>query len=980
MWFNAYAESTNLLPVSDPKYGDISLRRLRDELDRHESDSNEQSAWEYLLLLFKGIRNGSPRNNLPQYNGELFRHDVEIDNATITNRWLVPALQDLLLRDGDAIDYASLSVRHLGNILESVMEFSIQQAKDNVMLLVKNGKVTHVKTTKESNYSYKKNDLYLASKGGLVIRKSTASYYTPDEMVKFLVEKGLEPILRERTDKIAEDMQIYQKNSNPKNKKTCMDRLLDIQVLDPTMGSGHFLVETLNRLTAWATEILKEHPSHPLLEELEQDRETILTEQQKKGVTIDSNLLTHDVLLKRKIMKRCIFGVDLNPMAVEIAKLALWLDSFAIGVPLTYMDHHIRTGDSTIGMFLEDLEDIQNQSLDDWTPSPSSSRLLEDVSTSSDVTVSQVHQSEETYSKYTESVSPTRRILDALAASKIDDTVVPKRAGPEFVYRFATYPTKNNEDKILTDARKKVSDIASRRGFFHWELEMRDAFTDVRRGFDVIVGNPPWDKVKSLDDEFFAPYYPAFKEISLKAKKKKIANTLLQNNEINSEYESYKNSFLEKTNFYSNTYCMQGSGDRDLSKLILERAFRLLTKDGIISMVAPSQILASAGSADIRQEILDKEIIQMYIFENKKKIFNILSSYRFMLLTLKNSKTRQDEFPVGFYLHNLSSLNNNTLEKEKFSKHSKTQIREMFPETLIIPENMKDAGDILLKLFKYPKLTNALETEGMSISLSSGFHKTNDSNLFREDGKGWPIHEGKTVHQYNHMWSKPTFTAWSKAGLERENKPKYVGNTREFYNSYKLVFRNIARSTDVRTTIATIIPPKTFHTYALRSIVIKRDGTLLLDDIYVQTILYLCGIFNSTTFDFISRQVVQVNVSTLITNLPVPTKYKREIFNLSAQLVVGYSDFAELAEKIHIPNKQLTVAERINTIARLDVMVAKAYGLDKQEYKNILESFTSFKENADLWNEEKIMWDNSNLKEFYGEMRKRALEIFDDVL
>ena len=520
VWFVAYAESRNLLPASDAKYGRMSLRRLQSELDRHESDSEEDSCWKHLLDLFEGIRDGNPKNNLPQYNGGLFKYDTRIDGGQIQNRWIVPVLRDLLERNGGAIDYASLSVRHLGNILESVMEFSIRQAQEDVMLLVKGKRIIQVKTAKESNYSYRKNDLYLASKGGIAVRKSTASYYTPDEIVTFLVNRGLGPILADRSAKIAGDMQSYQKDPSPENRKRCMERLLDIQILDPTMGSGHFLVEALNRLTSWVTEILKKHPTHPLLEELDLDRDTILAEQQKKGIVLDDNLLTHDVLLKRKIMKRCIYGVDLNPMAVEIAKLALWLDSFAIGVPLTYLDHHVKSGDSTIGMFLEDIQDKKNQSLDNWIPSSESNRLLEGVSSSSDVTIKQVRKSEDRYAEYAESISPTRRVLDALTASKMDATLVPKKSGLEFIHRFGRYGA--NEDKTLKEARKKVTELSARRKFFHWELEMRDAFTDSRRGFDVILGNPPWDKSKPYDDEFFIPYYPSFRSLSPKTKKNEV--------------------------------------------------------------------------------------------------------------------------------------------------------------------------------------------------------------------------------------------------------------------------------------------------------------------------------------------------------------------------------------------------------------------------------------------------------------------------
>ncbi|MCY4491704.1 MAG: hypothetical protein OXC46_09665, partial [Thaumarchaeota archaeon] len=705
------------------------------------------------------------------------KQDSAIDKIQISNKWIVPVLRDLLERDGDAIDYASLSVRHLGNILESVMEFTIQQATEDVMLLVKGGKITQVKTSKESNYTYKKNDLYLASKGGVAIRKSTASYYTPDEIVKFLVNRGLEPILADRSAKITKDVKLFKKKNSNENRKRCMDRLLDIQILDPTMGSGHFLVEALNRLTLWTTEILQKHPAHPLIEELEEDRNSILDEQEKKDIKIDANLLTHDVLLKRKIMKRCIFGVDLNPMAVEISKLALWLDSFAIGVPLTYMDHHIKAGDSTIGMFLEDLEDKKNQSLDDYMPSDESNQLLESVSSNSDVTISEVHQSEGRYREYTKSVSNTKRILDALTASKIDGTIIPKKSGLEFIHRFATYGKK--EDKPLKIARGKVVELFKRRRFFHWELEMRDAFTDSRRGFDVILGNPPWDKSKPSDNEFFTPYYPAFRSLTPNTKKKEVMDIILKSKDIKSQYDFYLEQFKEKSSFYT-MYDKQGSGDKELSKLILERSLNLLAKDGILSMVVPSQILSSAGSADIRKEILDRDIAQIYVFENRKKIFDIHSSWRFMLLTLKNS-IGQDKFPVGFYLHHLSSLQDSSKEKEKFGEHSKEEIKKMFPESFIIPEG---TNNFLSKMFKHPKLGDGFGN-GLAISFSSGFHKTGDSDLLKDDGKGWLIHEGKTIHQYNHLWSKPQFTARQRVGLEREDKPKYGGLHMEFYDSYR---------------------------------------------------------------------------------------------------------------------------------------------------------------------------------------------------
>ena len=274
---------------------------------------------------------------------------------------------------------------------------------------------------------------------------------------------------------------------------------------------------------------------------------------------------------------------------------------------------------------------------------------------------------------------------------------------------------------------------------------MRDAFTDSRKGFDVIVGNPPWDKSKPNDDEFFTPYIPAFTSLSPKPKKNKAKDTLLQDPSIKAEYDTYIAQFKEKSTFYF-TYEKQGSGDKELSKLIFERSLDLLSDNGIISMVMPSQILSSIGSADIRKEMLDRNILQLYVFENRNKIFDIHSSYRFMLLTLQNSidvvtdargrrDGSDDKFPVGFYLHRLSSLYDASREEGKFGHHSKEQIRKMFPESLIIPESIGNTSNILEKMYQCPKLGDGLDN-GITISFSRGFDRTNDADLFSEDGGG----------------------------------------------------------------------------------------------------------------------------------------------------------------------------------------------------------------------------------------------------
>ena len=976
VWFLAYAESRNLLPVDDARYKPISLRMIQNSLDAFEENPAGTECWSSLLKLFEGIRKGSKAHNLPQYNGGLFSFDQHVDGLHMENKFIARALRGLFERDGEAVDYTSLGVRHLGNIFESLMAFNVHQADKDIMLLEKKDKVMEVKTMQEATYSYKKNDLYLASKSGVSLRKTTASFYTPDKIVEFLVKQGVEPVFEKREKVIREDLKKYEKSKSDEDRLVCINGLLDIQVLDPSMGSGHFLVEALNRITSWVTDMLNIYPSHPLAREIEDDRQTILAEQKNNGITINENLLTHDVLLKRKIMKRCIFGVDINPMAVELAKLSLWLDSFAIGVPLTYMDHHIKAGDSTIGMFLDDLKNKDMRTLDDWTPGAKSNKMIHDVILSSDVTVAQAHASQDRYLEHMKSTTPTRRVLDALTASKIDPNIFPKKGGNEFIHRFGRYL--KDESKEFGNARSSVNLLSETYRFFHWELEFMDAFTDSRRGFDVILGNPPWDRNKHSNTEFFTPLYPAFR--SLKPNTKKIArrNKLLEDSNIRAEYNTYKKQFEEKNKFYE-TYEMQGMGDRELSNLILERSLGLVAENGIISMVMPSQILSGVGSAYIRQHLLEKDIMSLYVFENRKKIFEIDSRYRFVLLSVRNEKGG-DKFPGGFYLHYMESLQNQDKEAEKFGTISKRLIQKMSPDTYVIPEAVGDHLKILEKISKGYDLESGLG-DGWNVSLSNGFSGGNDTHLFLEDGNGWPVHEGKTIHQYNHVWSKPKFTVDEKKGLERMGKIKILAkNHREFYNSFRLIFRHVARSTDIRTIISTVIPPHTFYTDSLRSIILAHDDKIMLDSEYLKNIAYLCGVINSTTFDFVGRASTQTNISTIIKSLPLPNNdHKNIISELAASLMVGSPEFEGFADIIGIENRKLSPADRIAYAAELDALVAYSYGLTKKEYGVVIDSFNIFKPDPSLYDLNDVIWNSNNLKGFYGETTSVALEYYDNL-
>ena len=979
IWFLLYAESRDLLPARDERYAPLSLTSLRTGLDGMESEPDAGDCWKRVLKLFRGIRAGSSKHNLPQYNGGLFQSDPEIDGISIRNRHAVQALRGFMEQDGEAVDYASLGVRHLGHIYETLMEFEVQQADRDIMLLEGRKGVREVASRAESTYSYRKNDLYIVSKAGAISRKSSGSYYTPEEMVSFLVRRGLEPIFREREELMATDIARYVKKPGEKSRRACMDRLLDIQVLDPAMGSGHFLVEALNQITRWVTGMLERHPDHPLLSDIEEDRDMVLSEQMGRGITINEGLLTHDVLLKRRIMKRCIFGVDINPLAVELARVSLWLDSFAIGVPLTYLNHHIRVGDSTIGGWRKDIAEAKNHSLDGWMEATDRvGEIMKRVSRSADLTVSQARASEDAHDEYERVMEPHRGLLDVHCAAQVDDSIIPKGARKDSAGYIRRFADGEPEDSDMERTLARTRELRKSHRFFHWELEMTDAFTDLRYGFDLIVGNPPWDKVKLYDDEFFSPYYPAFRAMNPNTKKIAKKEEIMQDPSIKRIYEERIESFKEKSAFYK-TYENQGEGDRDMWQIVLERMLSLASKGGIMSVLIPSQILSNTSSAGMREMILSFDIRQMYVFENRRKIFPIDSRYRFVLLTMRNTDG-PDSFRAGFYLHDLRSLETEETEGGKFHTLSKEMVRRVSPDTLQIPE----IGGRHLAVLAKMSSGNTLGTEsedGWSVALSSGFHRTNDSDLFREGGKGWPVLEGRNFHQFNHAFSVAVFTTSMRAGLQREKRKRvYRTASREFYHSFKLAFRNIARSTDMRTIIASIVPPRRFHTHSISSVVLARRGIFEHGNDYNRMTAYLCGIFNSMPFDFAARSKLQVNTPAIIRNISMPDSLHRdEIVKLVAMLSVGSDEFEGFAESLRVENVPLMPPERIRATARLDALVAHAYGLTREEYGTVLDSF-KFTENPDLLEAESADFnDNGILRQFYGEVRKLAPRYFDEI-
>jgi hypothetical protein len=535
----------------------------------YTDDLDEAAFYDRLLSLFAVIDKGSKARNVPIYNGGLFITQPKPDDDSIEacdarflnqtklpDRYLALGL-DLLARDVDLkrgdlgfIDYKSLGVRQLGSIYEGLLEFKVRVAPGK-MVVVEGKKTEEIVPYAEAKREKRK--ILTEGRGrnakertlprGAVYlendrreRKATGSYYTPDYIVKYIVRETVGPVLDERLADLHPRLQEAEQHFHAVVKRKrevesvtpdevallqeiaggVLRDLFDVKVLDPAMGSGHFLVEAVDRVTDRLVRFLDGFPFLGTF--FAGMRASILQEMERQEVTVDPERLTDVTLLKRHVLKRCIYGVDLNPMAVELAKVSLWLDCFTLGAPLSFLDHHLRWGNSLLGAMASDVEREMSASgpagqLSFFTgPFAGLLRaadLMRTLSGIADVTLEQVHESRSLFDDFEQKAKPYKRLLDIHVAQHFGV----ERAA-EFLQVYTHSPEKalaivqaNFEEIDATHRRmiQQTRTLFKEKRFFHWDLEFPEIFIDLEHavwkkngGFDVVLGNPPYANAWSM--------------------------------------------------------------------------------------------------------------------------------------------------------------------------------------------------------------------------------------------------------------------------------------------------------------------------------------------------------------------------------------------------------------------------------------------------------------------------------------------------
>lgn len=962
--FILYAEARELLPVrQNSQYRDIySLHAIKRDVARDLDRARQLLAtsatlWPKLLELFKAINEGNPPLSVATFNGGLFdpdRHEF-LTRFTVGDHHLQQAIDKLARVDRAFVDYGDLSVRHMGTIYEGLLEYRLRPLVEP-----------------EDGWAVE----LVNDKGE---RKATGSYYTPDYIVKYIVEQAVGPVLEAAVE----------------GKSTDADKLkavLAVNVLDPAMGSGHFLVEA----TEFIARFLVDLAVAP------------------EGKTPEEADLA---FWKRRVVQSCVYGVDLNPLAVELAKLSLWLTTVAKDRPLSFLDHHLRPGNSLVGARLEHLElpaarpngrsrraarveDAGQITLfgdHDFTVKMSTAVVHMGMIEESEATsVQQVKEQERLYGELRAILlGKYSRLLDLMVAAHfglavegwLRDSLIKYLTGNS----VASFP---KFDALLAEAEA----ISKRERFFHWELEFPEVYFDEHGrplgdhgGFEAVIGNPPWERIKLQENEFFGSRDRAIATAPTAAERRRLIASLPSSRpDVWREYEVAKAAadnllaYVRESGFYP----LMGRGDTNLYAVFAEKALQVVTATGRVGLLVPSGIATDDTTKEYFQHLVNSRMLsQLLDFENREHAFpDVDSRFKFSIILMAGQDTPQAEIHCGFFLHNARQMR----DPERVFTLKPVDFALFNPNTLTCPifRRRRDA-ELTRKIYEHsPVLTN--RANGMNaweIRLFTMFHMTNDSGLFRtgaqleQDGfwlgagnvytKGevryLPLYEGKMVQMYDHRAAAVTINPDNlfrpaqpeTVTLEQHADPGFSPRPQFWVREeeveqrlhgrrpkWQLGFKDITSPTNERTVIAAALPPVGFGNklplFFSPALTGRSVGAALLAN--------LC----SLPLDYAARQKMggQTLNFFIMEQLPVlpPATYEAEwqgvplvefIKDRVLELCYTAHDLKGFADDMGYDGSPFAWDEerRLHLRCQLDAVYFHLYGLTREEAGEILDTF-----------------------------------------
>lgn len=961
--FVAYGEDRDLLPLhASTAYREHSLKRMAQRLaeagQKGLEFGGEDFYWSEVSQIWKAVSRGNAEWDVPAYNGTLFASDREtsvigaaIAGLSIPDQDFAPALGALLLDRTEEgvegpVDFRSLGVREFGTIYEGLLESELSVAETD--LKVDPQTEAYLPAGPGDAVEVRAGEVYLHNRSGA--RKSTGSYYTKSFAVEHLLERALEPALNEHLDRL-----------DAMSDREAGKRFFEFRVADIAMGSGHFLVAAVDRIERRLVSYLAERPLPDVKEELARLRRTAL---ENLGEEWAGEPIEDAQLLRRQVARRCIFGVDLNPMAVELARLSIWIHTFVPGLPLSLLDQNLIQGNSLVGIatFEEASELIQAESGDLFS-FVASERLeavrepLKKLGRLTDANDAEIREARELHARMRQATRAEADLFTLLTASRTNSELQQALAQGQ----VATTP-EGQGDAFQADLVKKAEAELEGLNVLHFPLAFPHVFLGSRKGFDVILGNPPWEKPMVEQHAFWARHFPGLRSQSQREREALMAQYREERPDLVERLEEER-AIADRLRglLVAGPFPGITSGHPDLYKAFVWRFWDLISAEGgRIGVVLPRSALAAKGGDEFRMVLLEKaEVVDLtMLLNNRQWIFDeVHPQYTIGLTAIARreaggeSKLRLSgpyaslarfqagvvKEPATFYGHEVEGWNDTA----------------SFP---LLPSD--ESVEVFAQLRKTPRLDRDDGSNWRARPVQGDLNSTTGKPLMdlesieRPDGF-WPVFKGESFD----IWTPDTgaYYAWADPGVvlpELQRKRERATSRSafaEFDESWRcdpdtlaclgsrIAFRDVSRATDSRTIRTALVPPKAVLVHTAPYFLLPRGDES--DE------AFLLGTLSSISLDWYARRFVETHLTFFIINpFPIPRPNRSDplwvrVVELAGRLAAPDNRFAEWAEKVGVTCGPLEPDEKEDHIDELDAVVAHLYGLSEAHVIHIFETF-----------------------------------------
>jgi hypothetical protein len=956
MLFQVYAEDRKLLPYGENnKYDRNAIKTVAKDLAEKPDqifDENSSTYWDDLAQVWRVIDSGDKAWGVPAYNGGLFASDSEISehgailsDVHIKNDVMGPVLKALLLdetEDGSIgpVDFRSLSVREFGTIYEGLLESSLGLAEVD-LTLDEDGTWIPAKK-KDEIYAYA-GQVYFHNTSGQ--RKGTGSYFTPSFVVEHLLERSLDPALDSHLAKVAELM----RNGDHAG---AAEKFFDFRVADLAMGSGHFLTSAIDHIEQKMAAFLAEDgQSIPgVAAELIK-----LENAAKEALGEDTVDLERSSLLRRQIARRCIYGLDINPIAVELARVSIWIHTFVRGLPMSSLDHNLVCANSLTG--IGDTEEALNvlspgrsygqaSMYDDFVLKAlqNARNGLLDASLLAEVNKEEARATSRAAKKALKEAEKAKLIFDAAVLLRIGQGSLMNGGDAEQIAKHASMPLAQNEIASLKPA--------------HMPVLFPEVFLRENGGFDVLVGNPPWEKIKVEVSRWWALRFPGLRSLPQGEQDKLIVKYRKIRSDLAEEYETeVSDKAMQRKAIVSGPYPGIGKGDPDLYQAFAWRNWQLLRQGGVFGIVTPRSLVSEAGGEQWRNEVFDHgEFTDVSLLLNSARwVFDMEPRYTIAVLSvtkteregrqvlLRGPYASRDEFDSGL--------------KKAAASFPANEFRKWGTGAAFPSLASYEDGIVYQQMKKSPRL-DAKRSDWRARPYAE-FHASADKHLFELDTVSagyWKLYKGESFN----LWTPDTGKYYGGVDPEvitpmlQEKRMKTSRQSNSPFNEFKvgeiakidtlpilnprIAIRLVSSSTNQRTFIAALIPPDTALTHGAPYLLFPKGGP--------PEEAFVLGVISSLPLDWVARRTAEINITYHVINgLPIPDitdvdDRKAKIIQNAGRLAAVDKRYAKWAKAVGVQVGSVkSETEKEALIDELDALVANLYGLTRSQLEHVFKTF-----------------------------------------